>query len=291
MDRERGSSEGNKARFELLLEKAQDRHSKGAYEEALENVSQAIELAPEDPRAVKDPEIFVNALAERASVYKDLDLYKEAFADLDAAEDIIGGTNERLDGVRQEIQRHREVMQKEKLLKEKMRRAAGHAPITERLRASLQRPTQRPTQRPIRRPILGLLLSQLFNTVIGKLIILIGLVVGLPVVLWNYNLVAISVWTWVGFLSGLLASSLSMNRGRVMHVIFVGALGALIGGGAASLIVFYIANISVTEFGIWLTLGSTLIAFVVALVTQITFAIVRVHKIASVEDSDREYGE
>jgi hypothetical protein len=103
-------------------------------------VSQAIELAPDEPRVVKNPEIFVNALVERASVYKDLGLYTEAFADLDAAEDIIGGTDKRLDHAREAIKKEREEIQKETLLKEKMRRAAGHAPATEGLFASILRP-------------------------------------------------------------------------------------------------------------------------------------------------------
>jgi hypothetical protein len=140
MDRERKPGEENKTRFEQLIEKARDQHSKGAYEEALENVSRAIELAPDEPRVVKNIDIFVNALVERASVYKDLGLYAEAFADLEAAEDIVGGTDQRLDHAREAIKKEREEIQKETILKEKMRRAAGHAPTSEGLFASILHP-------------------------------------------------------------------------------------------------------------------------------------------------------
>src|SRR5215217_3916096 len=89
-------SSGKKALFEQLLEKAQDQRSGGAYMEALKHVSQAIELAPDVPHVVANPEIFVNILVQRSFVYKDLNRYPEAFADLDAAENIIGIQNETL---------------------------------------------------------------------------------------------------------------------------------------------------------------------------------------------------
>lgn len=94
-------------------------------------------------------------------MYKNLGLYTEAFTDLDMAEDIIGGANEHLDHVREAIQKEREEIQKETLLKEKMRRAAGHVPISERLHAS----------------ILRSLFQALFDTLIGRLIIMMGLLI------------------------------------------------------------------------------------------------------------------